>query len=117
MTSRAQANTSSMGRQIILVRHAIAEPRDRARWPDDRKRPLTPHGRQRFRKAAAGLARWLPEMDLVLASPLTRARQTAAILREVAGWPAARISARLAPHGKSPAVLALLEQQQARRIA
>jgi phosphohistidine phosphatase len=72
---------------LYLVRHAIAEPRDTMRWPDDSVRPLAPAGIERFRRAARGLRRIAPTVDLVLASPYVRAWQTAELLRDEAGWP------------------------------
>jgi phosphohistidine phosphatase len=72
---------------VYIVRHAIAERRDPARWPDDEKRPLTPEGVARFRNAARGLRRIVPQVDVVLTSPYTRAWQTAEILRDEAAWP------------------------------
>ena len=50
-------------------------------------RPLTPEGEQRFRRAARGLRRIVPQVDLVLSSPYTRAWHTAEILHEEADWP------------------------------
>ena len=73
---------------VYLVRHAIAETRDSTQWPDDSERPLTPEGEARFRKAARGLRRVAPQVDVVLASPYVRAWQTAEILEREAGWPA-----------------------------
>ena len=73
---------------VYLVRHAIAETRDSTQWPDDAERPLTPEGEARFRKAARGLRRVAPQVDIVLASPYVRAWQTAEILECEAGWPA-----------------------------
>ena len=73
--------------QIYLVRHAIAENRDAERWPDDAERPLTKAGEESFREAARGLARIVPSVDVVLASPYVRAWRTAEILHEEAGWP------------------------------
>ena len=75
---------------LYVVRHAIAFERDPARWPDDSKRPLTPEGELRFRRAARGLARIAPEVDVLLSSPFARAWRTAEILEDRAGWPAAR---------------------------
>jgi phosphohistidine phosphatase len=72
---------------VYLVRHAIAERRDPVRWPDDSVRPLTVDGIERFRRAARGLRRIVPAVDLVLASPYARAWHTAEILRDEAGWP------------------------------
>jgi phosphohistidine phosphatase len=69
---------------VYLVRHAIAHERSRARWPRDGLRPLTTAGKQKFRKAARGLALLLPSDAKVLTSPYIRARDTAAVLVEVA---------------------------------
>jgi phosphohistidine phosphatase len=70
--------------EIFLVRHAIAHERNRKRWPDDAKRPLTPGGKQKFRKAARGLVKQLPKSAALLTSPYVRARETAQIL--AAAW-------------------------------
>jgi phosphohistidine phosphatase len=72
---------------VYLVRHAIADHRDPARWPDDAQRPLTSKGITRFRSAARGLNRIVPEVDLVLSSPYARAWQTAELLHEEVAWP------------------------------
>lgn len=63
--------------RLIIIRHAIAVDRS-PDIPDD-ERPLTEEGRKRFRQAARGLARLFPPPDLLLSSPLVRARQTARI--------------------------------------
>lgn len=65
--------------QLYLIRHAIAEERGAA-WPDDTLRPLTEAGRSRMRKAATGLVRLGVQFDIVLSSPLVRARQTAELV-------------------------------------
>lgn len=70
--------------RLYLVRHAIAQERDRARWPDDSRRPLTADGERRFRKAALGLAVNLPRSAIILTSPYVRARRTAEVLASVA---------------------------------
>ncbi len=64
--------------QLLLVRHGIAQQRraDRA----DERRELTPEGRDRFERAARGLAAMGLRLDRVLTSPLARARQTAELL-------------------------------------
>lgn len=63
---------------ILLVRHAIAL--DRATpGVADHLRPLTEEGIARFRKTARSLA-GLVTADLVLTSPILRAKQTAEIL-------------------------------------
>jgi phosphohistidine phosphatase len=60
--------------ELYLIRHAIAEERG-DKWPDDAKRPLTLEGTARMRKAAKGLVRLGVKFDVVLTSPLVRARQ------------------------------------------
>jgi len=86
---------------LYLVRHAIAQNRDPAKWPDDGKRPLTPEGEERFRRAARGLRRIVPTVQLVLASPFDRAWRTAELLREETGWPKPE-PARAIEAGRSP---------------
>lgn len=96
--------------ELYFVRHGLAEERGDA-WPDDTKRPLTEEGMARLRKAVRGLSRIGVAIDVVLTSPLVRARQTAEI---VAGGLDPRPSIvnvdSLAPAGSYAAVLADLEK-------
>lgn len=64
--------------KILLIRHAPAV-RNGSGGIRDHDRPLTRQGRQRFRQAARGLARIAGRPDVLLTSPLTRARATADI--------------------------------------
>jgi phosphohistidine phosphatase len=66
--------------RIYLLRHAIAEPRDPSRYPADFDRPLTREGRRKMGVAARGLRAADAVFDVVLTSPLARARQTAKIV-------------------------------------
>lgn len=67
-----------MPSQVYLVRHGVAS------WPTwqgaDADRPLTAEGARAMEAAAAGLARRKLMPDVVLHSPLLRARMTAEIL-------------------------------------
>jgi phosphohistidine phosphatase len=102
---------------LLIVRHAIAFERDRHRWRDDDARPLSSIGKRRARKAAAGLKRFGKAPDRLLTSPLLRARQTAIILTEVAGWPQAVETPELSP-GESPlAVMSLLGRDGGKLVA
>jgi phosphohistidine phosphatase len=65
--------------ELYLIRHGVAEERGSA-YRDDTKRPLSEAGTDALRKAACGLARFGVSFDLVLTSPLVRARQTADVL-------------------------------------
>src|ERR1700676_1190153 len=102
---------------LLIVRHAIAFERDRHRWRDDGARPLSPAGIRRARKAAAGLKEFTKAPDRVLTSPLVRARQTAQILTDIAGWPQAEEAPELSPGGAAQAVLTLLRQDRSKMVA
>jgi phosphohistidine phosphatase len=82
---------------LYLIRHAIAEPRDPGRWPDDSLRPLSEHGVELFRTAARGLRRLGVEVEALLASPYARSWRTAEILVQEAGWPRPEECADLRP--------------------
>jgi phosphohistidine phosphatase len=103
--------------ELLIIRHAIAFERDRHRWADDAKRPLSPAGIRQSRKAAAGLKKLCKVPDCLLTSPLVRARQTAKILTEVAGWPPAEIAPELAPGKDAVAVLTVLAKSRGKRVA
>jgi phosphohistidine phosphatase len=96
--------------ELYLVRHGLAEDRGDA-WPDDTKRPLTSEGLSRMRKAARGLAGLGVGLDVVLTSPLVRARQTAEILAAAMDPrpPLATVDS-LAPEGSYATLLADLEK-------
>ena len=102
---------------LLIVRHAIAFERDRHRWRDDDARPLSPAGMRRAQKAAAGLKRLSKAPDRVLTSPLVRAKQTAQILTDVAGWPQAMEGPELSPQAPAPAVLTLLGKDRSKVVA
>jgi phosphohistidine phosphatase len=103
--------------ELLVVRHAIAFERDRGRWPDDAKRPLSPEGMRRSRRAAAGIARITRPPDVVLTSPLVRAKQTADILTDVAAWPKAILCNELAPDVSPRDVLKVLQSRQEGLVA
>jgi phosphohistidine phosphatase len=69
--------------KVLLVRHAIAVDRDTP-GISDHLRPLTEEGVSRFRKSARAIAAMVT-VDVVLTSPLLRAKQTAEILAR--HWP------------------------------
>ena len=72
---------------LYVVRHAVAHKRDKNTWPNDSERPLTAEGEEKFRRAAKGLLRLVPEVGVVLSSPFARTWRTAEILQQ-SGWPA-----------------------------
>jgi phosphohistidine phosphatase len=103
--------------ELLIIRHAIAFDRDRARWRDDGARPLSAAGMRGARKAAAGLKKFCAKPDRFLTSPLVRAKQTAQILTDVAGWPQAEEAPDLSPGGSAPAVLALIAKDRRKLVA
>jgi phosphohistidine phosphatase len=95
--------------RIYLLRHAIAEPRDPRRYPLDSERPLTPAGAKKMQRAARGLRGLDGRFDLVLTSPLVRARQTAAIVAAAyRPRPSLRALRPLSPGGGAGGVFAAL---------
>ena len=96
--------------RLHLLRHAIAAPRDPARWQDDRARPLTAEGDRRMRRAARGMRRLGLRFDVILSSPLVRAVETARIVHDSGGSRTdLRLLKPLAPGGGSGGVYAALE--------
>ncbi len=103
--------------RLYLVRHADAFEPSAERWPDDALRPLTAEGMRAFRKAASGIARAAGKVDSVLTSPFVRARQTAEILADEAGWPSAVEAVELGPEEPAERVLAAIRRSEAERLA
>lgn len=104
--------------ELYVIRHGVAEERGEL-WPDDTKRPLTEDGAARLRKAARGLVRMGVSLDVILTSPLVRARQTAEVIgSELESMPHIVHAESLAPGGTYQAVLDDLEKHGRReRIA
>lgn len=64
------------------MRHGIAVPRSSTAIRSDHGRRLTQKGAKKIRRAAKGLGHLKISFDLILTSPLPRARQTAQIVAE-----------------------------------
>lgn len=94
-------NLSSAPVRLFLVRHAHSDP-----GQPDELRPLSARGREQARELAERLAAAAPEV--VLASPLLRARETAAAIAKAAGVEM-RVDERLAPGASAEDVLAAIE--------
>ena len=95
--------------RLLIIRHAVAVPSGTAGIADD-DRPLTPRGKARFRLAAKGLARMTPRPDVLLTSPLPRARETAEIAARAWKRLAPRIEPALAS-GRLEAIVAALAKE------
>jgi phosphohistidine phosphatase len=87
--------------RLILVRHAHSDP-----GHPDELRPLSARGRKQARELGERLA--AAEPVLVLASPLLRARETAAAIAKGTGAEL-RVDERLAPGASADDVLAAID--------
>jgi phosphohistidine phosphatase len=68
------------GMELYLLRHGLAVERGARGFEDDFSRPLTPKGRRQLRKVAVAVKKLTGSLDLILSSPLVRAKQTAEIV-------------------------------------
>lgn len=66
--------------QLYIVRHAWAGEHGDPRFPDDRLRPLTREGKERFANVVRKLAKRGFAPTIIATSPLVRCRQTADII-------------------------------------
>jgi phosphohistidine phosphatase len=91
--------------ELYLIRHGLAAERGED-YPDDSKRPLTHDGIARLRKEAKALDSLDVAFDLILSSPLARARQTADVLAEaMKSKPPVATTDALTPAGSPAAVV------------
>ena len=65
---------------LFLLRHGLAVEPGTPGYEEDSARPLTQKGRSALREQCAALRRLKLEFDLILSSPLVRARETAEIV-------------------------------------
>ncbi|MBD2409978.1 phosphohistidine phosphatase SixA [Nostoc calcicola FACHB-389] len=84
--------------ELYLIRHGIAEDKDLG--IKDEERSLTKEGRQKTEKVAQQLVKLGLNFDLILTSPLVRARQTSDILIAAKLSPKLEESSHLAPDGE-----------------
>jgi len=107
-----------MIRQVVLLRHAPAEVRDPARWPQDERRPLTRAGRSDARRVALGLRAAGVHPERVVASAADRALATAQIAVRALGNGAPSNVERwdeLAPGAEAGAALGRLARERSMR--
>ena len=66
--------------ELYLLRHGLAVEHGTPGFAEDSARPLTPKGRRQLRKIAAAMKQLDLDLDLIMSSPLPRAKQTAEIV-------------------------------------
>jgi len=93
--------------QLIVIRHAIAEEKEEfaSQGLPDTERPLTKRGRKIMKRVASGLRREVRSIDVLAASPLVRAQQTARIVSKEYGDIAIETVSALEPE-RAPSALA-----------
>src|SRR5918997_458421 len=95
--------------ELYILRHGDAVDRVTGGYARDEDRPLTEQGREEARLAGGALAALGVRPDLLLVSPLVRARQTAELAAEALRPRRGPLeSAALAPGGRPEEVLAAL---------
>jgi len=65
---------------LFCLRHGLAVEREEFDFANDHLRPLTPKGKRQLPKIAAAMCAMELRFDVILSSPLVRARQTAEIV-------------------------------------
>lgn len=83
--------------ELYLIRHGIAQEKE-DNFPDE-ERALTKEGYQKTEKVALALKKLALKFDLILTSPLVRAKQTAEILFKMGLAPKVEECKHLAPDG------------------
>ncbi len=86
-----------MSIELYLIRHGLAG--EHGTYANDDERPLTPEGQQKTKRVAEKLRSLDLGINLMLTSPLVRARQTAEILYSAGVGAQLQESADLAPTG------------------
>lgn len=110
--SNEQESTKKL---IILYRHGLAE--EAAEGQRDEDRALTDEGHLQTRQRSRGLARLVKRPDVILASPLLRAAETAVWLSEA--WKKKveiSVTGLLAPGSSPDELIRSLEELDGRRI-
>jgi len=105
--------------QLVVIRHAIAMEREEfaPTGRDDALRPLTARGEAKMKKAAAGLREVVPSIDVLAASPFTRAQQTAAIVGDAYDGLRAETTASLEPDSAMDDFIEWLRAQRGETVA
>ncbi|HEY8152954.1 MAG TPA: phosphohistidine phosphatase SixA [Myxococcota bacterium] len=100
---------------LLVIRHGQAEPRGEG--GSDASRRLTEDGRKKLRRGAKGLRKLVPELDLLVSSPLVRAVETAAIVSEAYGGLAVEETPCLEPEREPKELADWLAERSAATLA
>jgi phosphohistidine phosphatase len=101
--------------EIYLIRHAVAGERENWHKPDE-LRPLTPQGEKKMRRIANGLLSLDVEFTHLYSSGLTRAAQTADIVRKALKFERLRETEALTPDAAPQDILPVLNALPANAV-
>lgn len=93
--------------KLYIIRHGLAG--QHGDYSNDDERPLTSEGKRKTEQVAKRLRQLDLEFDLILTSPLARAKQTAEILKAAHLSDALKVEGYLAPSGDFQTWLAWFE--------
>lgn len=116
-TPRAQPLHDNGMLRLYLVRHAIAEELPDEQPFADPLRALTAKGRRQFRRSARAFAGLEEQVDLICASPVLRAVQTAELLAGALGDEEVRVLDELRPDAGVAPLRARLAELKAGSVA
>jgi len=101
--------------EVYLIRHAIAEDRENWNEPDE-LRPLTKEGEKKMRRVVQGLRTLDPEFTHLYSSGLTRALQTAEIVRKALNLEDIRETEALTPDAAPQEIMPVLNELPANAV-
>lgn len=99
---------------LFIIRHAQAEP---PTGGSDAERPLSPVGRDAFRRLLKHLDALPPRIGRLAASPYVRAQETAKLLCEVKGWAPAESWPELLPDSEPRLALRRIAAERSASVA
>ena len=99
--------------KLLIVRHGTAE---ESASGIDAERPLTHQGKKEIKEVAAGLKTLLDSIDVIGASPLVRARQTAEIIARKFGDPPIKTVYSLVPGSDLNELAAWIAEHDSKKV-
>src|SRR6266550_5652169 len=100
--------------ELLVIRHGSAE--DAGPGVEDSARALTKAGRKEMKDVSAGLATLVESVDVIAASPLVRAQQTAEIVARAYDDLSVQTLEALSPGSDPAAIVEWLRQQSSAEV-